>query len=783
MKLVTRARLWLPLAVGPIIVSVLALVFAQANGRLPAHPPTDSAPGTPTVVQGPRLAVQPTVPRRDEDSYLRADNAAGQFALGTDQVELRIARLPAGGWGIVGLTDRLRGREWLADDQPSDPFRLAYQEAGLVLADDSFQLRGVETTPPTSRNGRQLTLTLERPADQLWLRLSYAVYSGTSVFETWYELENLGETPLTVDRLDNLRLYLAPPGAGQELVLHWVNRGDLSPQGLAKQASPLTSGSVRVLRSTAESGENGAVASWLALENPTAQAGLFAGWEWSGRYEARIGQIDDRLALQTGIDPLTFTHALAPGAKLMAPRLFIGLFGGGVDAAATETRYFADRYIAPPAPANYPYVRFNTWYAHYADLDEATVLADVEMAASLGIEAFAVDHGWEVAPGQWQPDPVKFPRGLEPIVEAVKAHGMKFGLWMGYGTVDEKADVFEQHPEWLATRNGEPQISPFGYLLCLARSDVREWATAEIERLIERYQLDWFEYDLDLITDCDQPGPGHQGTDSIYVATQNFYDLLDGIRQRHPDLLVENVSYGGHMLDYGMLRRADTSSLTDYSDPFSNQFAAAGAAYLFPPRFHELYMSDHNWRVAEIRSRFDPEELERASDEGGIGPRGPSADDPPLIPVPDLYVYRSGQLGLWTISVPLNDPGSWADNPDRLEILRGQIESYKRWRDLLRQAEVATLMPQADPDLTNWHAQQFYTLDGARSEIFVFGPAEPGEGVIYPRGLQPDRQYRIRFEEAPDAVSQRSGAEIMAGGIAIRFAGPYGSDRVTLTGL
>ncbi len=99
----------------------------------------------------------------------------------------------------------------------------------------------------------------------------------------------------------------------------------------------------------------------------------------------------------------------------------------------------------------------NTWGDRSRDsrICEAFLLREVEAGAALGVDVVEIDDGWEkgrslnsadVAAGGrkgvwngywafdeqfWDPDPVRFPRGLGPVVAAARARGMRLGLWYG----------------------------------------------------------------------------------------------------------------------------------------------------------------------------------------------------------------------------------------------------------------------------------------------------------------------------------------------------------------
>ncbi len=105
-------------------------------------------------------------------------------------------------------------------------------------------------------------------------------------------------------------------------------------------------------------------------------------------------------------------------------------------------------------------VMMNTWgdRSQDAKVNEAFCLAELDKAARLGITLFQIDDGWQagkspnsaVANGSfkdiyanadyWTPDPVKYPRGLSPIVERGRQLGIEVGLWFNPSVQNDFAD-------------------------------------------------------------------------------------------------------------------------------------------------------------------------------------------------------------------------------------------------------------------------------------------------------------------------------------------------------
>jgi hypothetical protein len=94
-------------------------------------------------------------------------------------------------------------------------------------------------------------------------------------------------------------------------------------------------------------------------------------------------------------------------------------------------------------------ILMNTWGDRNQDkrVNEAFALAELEAGSRLGITHFQLDDGWQTGrssnsafqggsldniwrnPDYWKPDPVKFPKGLAPVVKRGKELGIEVCVW------------------------------------------------------------------------------------------------------------------------------------------------------------------------------------------------------------------------------------------------------------------------------------------------------------------------------------------------------------------
>ncbi|MBQ7475003.1 MAG: alpha-galactosidase [Clostridia bacterium] len=91
---------------------------------------------------------------------------------------------------------------------------------------------------------------------------------------------------------------------------------------------------------------------------------------------------------------------------------------------------------------------YTSWYNYYQDISEPIILRDLD-ALDSRFNLFQIDDGYETFVGDWlDVDGKKFPRGLSPIVEAIKKKGFTAGIWLAPFVAEEKSRLFRERRDW-----------------------------------------------------------------------------------------------------------------------------------------------------------------------------------------------------------------------------------------------------------------------------------------------------------------------------------------------
>ena len=134
-------------------------------------------------------------------------------------------------------------------------------------------------------------------------------------------------------------------------------------------------------------------------------------------------------------------------------------------------------------------------------VDEATILANLDVMADqlrdFGFDWFQLDDGYEPFYGDWWWREDRFPSGARGLSDAIRARGLKPGLWMAPFTLNPASETALAHPDWLAERTTIGGVVGSDYeILDLTNPEVLEYIDALMTTLTEDWGFDWLKMDF-----------------------------------------------------------------------------------------------------------------------------------------------------------------------------------------------------------------------------------------------------------------------------------------------
>jgi alpha-galactosidase len=159
---------------------------------------------------------------------------------------------------------------------------------------------------------------------------------------------------------------------------------------------------------------------------------------------------------------------------------------------------------------------YESWYNHYARIDDGIIASDLASIGSNGnlINAyylkrgkptvFQIDDGWEKVVGDWVPNAVKFPRGMKVFAEEIEVAGMIPGIWVAPLVVTKGSSLFRDRASWLLRDDrGDPVPAGFNdkwngifYALDISLHEVQDHLDGIFARLVEEWGYRYLKLDF-----------------------------------------------------------------------------------------------------------------------------------------------------------------------------------------------------------------------------------------------------------------------------------------------
>jgi alpha-galactosidase len=667
------------------------------------------------------------------DASISHDEGAGTWTLSASGTSLTLT-LDAGRDFSISRLVTSSGVSWIRAAISDSIIRVGTQTVALGARSAGFELRGVSIDATDQR--LQLNAIFDLPSASLRVVRHYAIVAGSPTFEAWNSYTPLPGDPPLVSNLNALQIVVTPG------VVH-------SLTGLRGDAADVESGTVFNLQqqtiSASEPLSIGATGRsseswvpWISVDG--ARDEFYMALMWSGAWSMTAIRAGSGLSLAAGLAPMTSMLT----ATFDGPHVMFGAVAGGSSQATAALASYFIKGVRAGRPLT-PLVTYNTWFAYGTEVDQASMMAEMDGAAKLGAELFVLDAGWYVGAGAsgagdfgsglgtWAPDPARFPNGLRPLRDHAHDIGIKFGLWVepervslalvGSSGLDE---------QWLAQDGGQ-YGSDETALICLSNSAARDWILGWLTPLLDQVRPDYLKWDNNMWVNCDREGHEHGATDGNFKQVDGLYEVLETLRENYPDLLIENVSGGGNRLDAGMLRYSDVAWMDDRSAPSMHvRHNLEGLSTVFPPAYLLSFVTDY--------------------------------DTEPLVDSPDLSLYmRSrmpGVLGLCFRSGEFSE-GEQAS-------MSHEIAIYKDIRDMLGTATASLLTPQAEADNgPSWDVLQASSPGSGQALICAY---QSDDGVnkinVKPLGLDSGTTYGVQSVDT-GLLGESTGSDLMANGIDI----------------
>ena len=471
-----------------------------------------------------------------------------------------------------------------------------------------------------------------------------------------------------------------------------------------------------------------------------------------------------------------FRKWLFPGESWESPKTFICLYSNTDDGFAVvdgAVNDFVRRHMYPQIVRNEqkPVFVYNTWNPFRTFVSDSLVREVALAAADCGVQEFIIDDGWQVNTGaestteawgrnygDWNVDEEKFPGGLKPTFDYIKALGMKPGLWITIGAATGDAEVYQSHPEWFVkNRHGAPgNIHGYGndfYTSCFGTGWV-DYIKDVIVGLSQQYGLAYSKLDFAIATSAYVNDPrisGCYATDhpfhrdheeSFFTIYQRVLELFDQLHKECPDLFIDcTFETAGklQLMDYAIANHADGNWLSNFEEPVpTGPLRIRQMAWWRSPAVPASSLVIGNTPMDDPGFEFALKSL--------IGTLPIVLGDPRKIPVEARERIKDWSLWMQEMQERYDYMSFRRDLPGYGEPREGSWDGWMRINN--------------------------DTRDGGIVGVFRQGALEESRR-LFVKGLDPELVYMVKLAPEGTEILRASGFELMNEGFQVEITKPY----------
>lgn len=507
--------------------------------------------------------------------------------IGWDQADWTDARVEMLDGSVIWLGDMpvLEVQDALFSTEP--PFSFTYHGDSSSEFLESWT---VDHTPhPLDAHRTAYSVSYSDPASGLVVRCEAVAYDDFPTVEWTLYFKNSGSTDTPI--IENIRSLDVrwQRSREHEYLLHH----NIGSPADGTDYSPLEStlGGGTTTRCGAVGGRStAATMSYFNLER-SPDDGLIVVVGWPGQWAAEFER-DRDLGVRIAAGQELTHFVLHPGEEVRTPLSVLQFWNGGdwIRAQNIWRRWMISHNVPKP-DGNLPSPMLLAYsggaYEEMYKATEATQFMwfDRYLEENIRLDCWWMDAGWYPCDpvgwpkvGTWEVDKRRFPRGLRAITDHAHSKGVKTLLWFEPERVAPGTYLAENKPQWVL--GGE-----HGGILNLGDPEARAWITDRVDSVLSGEGIDLYRQDFNInplgywrAADAQD----RQGITEIQHVT-GLLAYWDELRQRHPNMLIDECASGGRRNDLEMMRRAVPMWRSDKTmEPCGQQSMTYGISMWIP---------------------------------------------------------------------------------------------------------------------------------------------------------------------------------------------------------
>ena len=606
-------------------------------------------------------------------------------------------------------------------------------ESALALRHaDGNMSTALVATGYDSRQEANATVTVIHLKDAVYpvkVDLCYRAYKDVDLIEAWSEITNEEKGTVTLTTFASAML---PIRRGNVWMSHlsgtWASEGYVNNE-------LLTPGEfvIRNADGTRNSHTDHAEVMFSLDGKGQENVGrvIGAALVYGGNYKLKAVTDDtDYHYFFAGINEENSEYHLRKGETFKTPALALTFSNEGLSGASRNFHKWGRKYVLAHG-SQLRDILLNSWEGVYFDINQQgmdQMMADI---ASMGGELFVMDDGWfgtkyqrnsdNCALGDWEVDRKKLPDGIEGLLRDAKKNGVKFGIWIEPEMTNTTSELYEKHPDWVVKAPKRDAVLGRGgtqLVLDLSNPKVQDYAFSIVDNLLSKYpEIAYIKWDANMgIMNHGSQYLSMTDQSPLYIAYhQGLRKVVDRIRAKYKDVVIQCCASGGGRANWGMLRDFDEFWVSDNTDAFQRIYMQYGTSYFFPAIAMACHISavpNHTvFRTTSLKYRID--------------------------------VAMSGRLGMEI------QPKNMTDEEKAL--CKKAISQYKEIRPVVQMGDLYRLVSPYDNEGL---ASLMYVSEAKDKAVFYWWKMANFYNVHLPRvkmaGLDANRIYKVRELNAID---------------------------------
>ena len=417
---------------------------------------------------------------------------------------------------------------------------------------------------------------------------------------------------------------------------------------------------------------------------------------WSGNFRLNF-EVDEFnvLNILAGANPYASDYTLGAGESFTTPEMIYTYSSEGAGGASRHLHDWARNYGVWHGHTYAPTL-LNSWEGAYFTFDAKTLTEMIDDAADMGLEMFVLDDGWfgnkyprndsNAGLGDWQVNAKKLPEGIDYIASYAHQKGMKFGIWIEPEMVNPRSELAEKHPDWIV-KAGNREIPRMRnqWLLDLSNPKVQDFVFSVFDNTMKLSpNIDYIKWDAN--RHVENAGSEYLPEDKqshFWIDyTQGFYKVMERIRAKYPDVLIQACASGGGRVEFGAMKYFNEVWTSDNTEALSRTRIQYGTSLFYPATVMGSHVSatpnHQTGNITPIKFRFD--------------------------------IACAGRLGMELQPKRMDDAEK--------RFARKAVASYKAYRDIVMEGDLYRIGTPYDD--TGYYGMMYVSKDKKKAVLFTY---------------------------------------------------------------